>query len=275
MQGSGNGATTITRQSAVVVARARRRRTSGIDRVLQILDHLQATGLAATAYEIARSVGAPLSTVYVLIDELVAKRLLDRVAGNRVWFGPRLFHYGLAYSRALDLLRVATGAMQALAHDLGETVQICSRDDGSMVVLAMAEGPGHFNVTSRVGTRVPLNWTASGRMLVGHLPRADRVALFRRCAEVSPTGRAETDPAVLADAAADALARRLCVQIGESDFSVACVAAPIRDAAGACLATISVVLPEEKVRRGRTRYAKAVQDAALDIEHRLGRPAVD
>jgi hypothetical protein len=55
---------------------ARRGRTSGIDRALQLLDHLQATGRPATAYEIARSVGAPISTVYVLIDEMVGKRLL-------------------------------------------------------------------------------------------------------------------------------------------------------------------------------------------------------
>ena len=152
---------------------ARRGRTSGIDRALQILDHLQATGRPATAYEIARSVGAPISTVYVLIDEMIGKRLLGRT-GNLVWLGPRLFHYGLAYARALDLLGVATEVMEALARAVGETVQICGRDDGRMMVLALAEGPGHFRVTSRVGTRVPLNWTASGRLLAGHLPRPDR-----------------------------------------------------------------------------------------------------
>ncbi|HEX4262162.1 MAG TPA: helix-turn-helix domain-containing protein, partial [Acetobacteraceae bacterium] len=149
---------------------ARRGRTSGIDRALQLLDHLQATGRPATAYEIARSVGAPISTVYVLIDEMVGKRVLGRT-GNLVWLGPRLFHYGLAYARTLDLLGVATEVMEALARAVGETVQICGRDDGRMMVLAMAEGPCHFRVTSRVGTRVPLNWTASGRLLAGHLPR--------------------------------------------------------------------------------------------------------
>jgi DNA-binding IclR family transcriptional regulator len=256
-----------------IVATPRRSRTSGLDRMLQIMDHLRATGHPATAYEIARSVGAPLSTVYVLIDDLVERHLLDRVDGNMVWLGPRLFHYGLAYGRELDLLGTATDAMQILAKELGETVQICDHDDGHMVVVAMAEGPGPFHVSSRVGTRVPLNWTASGRLLVGHLPRAERVALFRRHARPSPTGRAETDAAMLADGAAEALARRLSIQIGESDYDVSCIAAPICDAAGACLATISVVLPEERARRERARYAEAVQKAARNIEHRLGHSA--
>ena len=134
----------------------------------------------------------------------------------------------------------------------------------------MADGPGHFRVTSRVGTRVPLNWTASGRLLVGHLPRGEVEALFRRIARASPTGRAETDARALATASAEALKERLCVQISESDFSVSCVASPICDASGACLATVSIVLPEHKVLQDRARYVEAVRDAASRIETRLG-----
>jgi len=251
----------------------RRARTSGIDRALQILDHLQTTDRPATAYEIARSVGAPVSTIYVIIDDLVEKQLLMRVGGSMVWLGSRLLHYGLAYARSLDLLTVATEVMNELAHAVGETVQVCGRDEGSMVVLAMADGPGHFRVSSRLGTRVPLNWTASGRLLVGHLPREERIAVFNRCAMASPTGRATTDAATLADAAAEALAQRLSIQIGESDFAVACVAAPIQDRDGACVASISIVLPEEKVRTNSARYTHAVQEAAQQIEKRLGHRA--
>ncbi len=263
------GANPSTNEVFGIASGTPRVRTSGIERALQVLDHLQATGKPATAYEIARKVGAPVSTAYLVIDELVAKRLLERV-GNMVWLGPRLFHYGLAYARALDLLGVATQTLEALARFVDETVQLCGRDEGRMVVLAMAEGPGHFRVSSRVGTRVPLNWTASGRLLVGHLPRPERIELFQRFAEPSPTGRAATDGETLADAAADALGARLAIQIGESDTSVACVAAPISDGNGACVATISIVLPEDRLNRDRDRYVQAVQAATADIEHRLG-----
>src|SRR5271170_3706977 len=105
-------------------ARGRRVRTSGIDRVLQVLDHLQATGKPATGYDIARSLGAPLSTIYATIDDLVQKRMLARTNGNNVWLGPRLFHYGLAYARSIDLIGSATEEMRALAHEIGQTVQI-------------------------------------------------------------------------------------------------------------------------------------------------------
>jgi DNA-binding IclR family transcriptional regulator len=248
----------------------KRSRVSGIDRALQILDQLRDTGKPATAYDLAQRVKAPLSTIYTIVDDLVAKELLVRGEDGSVWLGPRLYHYGLAYERSIDLMAIAKEEMLDLNRRLGETIQICGRDKDMMVVLAMAEGKDHFQVTSRVGSRVPLNWVASGRLLVGHLPDAERIAIFRRCAKSSPTGRAEMDAAALSAQAAQSIQDRLSIQAGESAYSVACVAAPIMDAKRECAATISVVLPDFKVAEARARYAEAVQAAAARIEARLG-----
>ncbi|MGN6100304.1 MAG: IclR family transcriptional regulator [Devosia sp.] len=254
-----------------VAAAAPRSRVSGIDRALQIIDHLLETGAPAGPYAIAKAIGAPVSTAYAIIDELTEKNLLSRRADGTVWLGARLHSYGLAYARSLDFLDAAGTEMQALCREVNETVQICGRDGDHMVVLAMAEGSGHFRVSSRVGTRVPLNWTASGRLLVGHLPEAERLEIFRRCARVSPTGRAQTDPAILAEEARATLADRLSVQIGASDFWIACVAAPIRGRDGTPLATISIVVPEQKLADGnRARFEAAVQAAAERVERALG-----
>ncbi|PWJ88983.1 IclR family transcriptional regulator [Mesorhizobium loti] len=256
--------------STKVATEPRRSRTSGIDRALQILDCLQRQGRPATAYEIARDIGAPLSTIYVIVDDMVEKELLDRKDGGLLWLGPRLYQYGLTYARTLDLLNVAVQEMHELAQNSKETVQICGRDGDHMVVFAMEEGKDHFQVTSRVGTRTPLNWTASGRLLVGHLPEAERLEIFARSATASPTGRAETDKNVLAKASAATLAQGLSIQAGESDFSVACIAAPIRDNLGACRATISIVVPDLKLKQKNPDLAALVKLSAGRIETRLG-----
>lgn len=247
-----------------------RRRVSGMDRALQVLDHLREIGTPAGAYAIAKAIGAPLSTTYLIIDELVERDLLLRRGEGQVWLGPRLYLLGLAYARSLDFLAEASHEMHELCRAVGETVQICGRDRDHMVVLAMADGPGHFRVMSEVGTRVPLNWTASGRLLVGHLPDAERVAIFRHSAKASPTERAETNPKILADLSRKAFDERLSVQISETDFLVSCVASPIVDTTGACAATISIVLPEHKVEARRVFYAKTVKEASARIERKLG-----
>lgn len=259
---------TIKEASETTVGR--RSRTSGIDRALQVFDHLQRVETATTAYEIARAIGAPLSTVYAIIDDLVEKDLLNRDDKGLIWFGPRLYHYGLTYARSLDLLTVATREMHELARCSGETVQVCGRDRDDMVVLAMEEGSDHFQVTSRVGTRTPLNWTASGRLLVGYLPEQELLEIFSRSARVSPTGRAETDARVLCEAARQALKCGLSIQAGESDFSVACIAAPVRDRTGRCHCTISIVVPERKVDQKDPNLIELVKQSARQIESRLG-----
>jgi DNA-binding IclR family transcriptional regulator len=257
-------------ETAPAEKKGRGARVSGIDRALQILDYLQEEAKPAGAYAVAKAIGAPLSTVYVIIDDLVEKRLLQRRNDGMIWLGPRLYHYGLAYAQSLDFLDVASHEMQDLCREVEETIQICGRDGDHMVVMAMADGPGHFRVTSKIGSRVPLNWTASGRLLVGHLADAERQDIFRHASKVSPTGRANTDAAALSQAAEAALQERLSIQINESDFSVACIASPICDQTGACVATISIVLAEHRVVQDKLRYTTAVRAAAERIETTLG-----
>ncbi|ANL49559.1 IclR family transcriptional regulator protein (plasmid) [Rhizobium phaseoli] len=249
---------------------ARRARVSGIDRALQVIDHLYETGSPAGVYAIAKAVKAPLSTVYVIVDDLVEKNMLTRQADGSIWLGARLYHYGLAYARSLDFMSIATHEMHDLCRQAGETVQVCGRDGDYMLVLAMADGPSHFQVASRVGTRVPLNWTASGRLLVGHLPEDERIELFKRCARSSPTGRAEIDPSTLSESAGKAFEARLSIQAGESDYAVACIASPICDRDGHCVATISIVLPEQKAFSDENHYTAHVRSSAEQIEKLMG-----
>ncbi|WP_410722621.1 helix-turn-helix domain-containing protein, partial [Burkholderia sp. SIMBA_052] len=77
---------------------------SGIDRALQVIDYLYETGSPAGVYAIAKALKAPLSTVYVIVDDLVEKNMLSRNTDGSVWLGSRLYHYGLAYARSLDFM---------------------------------------------------------------------------------------------------------------------------------------------------------------------------
>lgn len=246
-------------------------RTSGIDRSIQVMDILTERQTPMTAYDLAKSVGAPASTIYRIVDELVERNMLSRTSGNLIWLGPRLMRYGLVYRSKMDMFTEAKAEMLELSRRTGETVQVCARDDDMMVVIAMAVGEGHFRVTSDVGTRVPLNWTASGRLLLGHLPDAERLQIFKKAARPSETGIADTDPAVLARQSREDYLSRLALQMGNSEYSVACIAAPIRDIDGTCVSTMSIVLPEQRVQERLEELTVEVQRAAELVERALGR----
>jgi len=255
------------------MAEATRKRTSGIDRALQIMDVLTERQRPMSAYELAKVSRAPMSTFYRLIDELVDREMLSRVDDALIWLGPRLMRYGLVYRAHMDMFAEARREMALLCQRTGETVQVCGRDGDMMVVLAMAMGTGHFRVTSDVGTRVPLNWTASGRLLLGHLPEEERIAVFASAAKPSETGRAETDPRKLSDLSRADFENNVAIQISNSEYSVACIAAPVRDMSGVCVLTMSVVLSEARATERRDELVARVQDAARAVEIALGRQA--
>lgn len=237
------------------------------------MDALTESQQAMTAYELAKAAKAPVSTIYRLIDELVDREMLSRTETGAVWLGPRLMRYGLVYRAHMDLFTEARREISRLCQRTGETVQVCGRDGDMMVVLAMADGGGHFRVTSDVGTRVPLNWTASGRLLLGHLPEAERLAAFQSATRPSETGMADTDPARLSAQSRDDFDANVAIQISNSEYSVACIAAPIRDVAGSCVLTISLVLSEQRAKEKRDELVRQVQASALAVERAMGRKA--
>lgn len=248
----------------------RKSRTNGVERAFQIIECLVELGEASTAYHIAKTVGAPLSTVYDIIGQLEKMDVLRRTGGDGKFFlGSRLLMYGLAYTGFLvedDVYRLAA---DELSRKSGENVHVCIRDGDYMVVAAMAEAGQHFYITSRPGSRSPLNWSASGRLLISHLPPEQRAGILAR-ARPSPNGRAVTDPAILECECREAWEKGYCIQTGESGFAVACVSAGVVNNKGECCATVSLVVPEAVVNERREEMLRLVLGTVRDIERQLG-----
>jgi DNA-binding IclR family transcriptional regulator len=63
------------------------------------------------------------------------------------------------------------------------------------------------------------------------------------------------------------------VEINEANDHAGCVAAPVIDASGHCIAAISVVVPEQRLGKAtREKLIEAVRAAADGLSHRLGAP---
>ena len=247
-----------------------RSRMSGLLRATQVLDRLVVEGKATSAYDLAKAIHAPVSTIYGVVDALVQAGLLERDTTGAVWFGSRMYHYGLAYGRNVDLLREARTEMRRLAHDLGETVQICARHEGHVVIQDMAEASRNLRVSSRIGARVPINWSVSGRFFLAHLPQQEQLEIFRHNAVPSATGRAPIDPGQFVALCEEARRLGYASQLSGTDEGIACIAAPVTNASGICEMTISIIMPELRVRESMDTYAAAVRDAAARIEARIG-----
>jgi DNA-binding IclR family transcriptional regulator len=216
----------------------------------------------------------PKSTAYELVRMLVDTGYLERGRRPGSYFlGRRLFELGMAYRSQVDLLKEGSHVVEALRDRTGETVQFSVLENEMMLVLLKEESRQPIRIISHVGTRVPVNWAAAGRLLVSDLADAELRRLLERSARPSPTGRAPTDVNTLVAQIRRARTQGYAVELNETNAHAGCVAAPVLDAAGRCVAAISIVAPEQRMqRKQREALIQAVKEHASRLSHRLGAP---
>lgn len=248
----------------------RRSRTNGVERAFQILEHLTATGESATAYQIAKSIGAPLSTIYESIALLEKMDILSRYGNDGKFFlGPRLVIYGLAFQRHLEAEEIYRRESEILSRQTGENVQIHIREGAYVVVAGIIESSDQFQLSSRPGSRTPVTWSASGRLLTGHLTPEQRRELFFHC-KPAPSGRVTTDPEEWEKQCREGWERGYSVQEAESDFAITCIAAPVCNPQRQCDGAIALLLPSAKAEEKRDELIQKVVVTAANIERQLG-----
>ena len=244
-----------------------------VRRALDILEILFERGEPLTVSEIVKALHIPKSTAYEFIRTLSQGRYVERTdKDGSLFLGRRLFELGMAYEGQIDLLREGRPIVAELRDATGETVQLSILDDTLMLVIAKEEGVQPIRIISQVGSRVPVNWAASGRLLVSDLDDAALRGFLRRTVRQSPSGRATVDIEKLVQQIRRFRRQGYAVEINEANEHAGCVAAPVIDSSERCVAALSVVAPEQRLEKAdRDRLIVAVRAAAGRLSQRLGR----
>jgi len=243
-----------------------------VRRALDIFELILRKGEPASVSEIVTELAIPKSTAYELARALQDGGYLERSGkSGGLFLGRKLFELGMAYRSHMDLLRDGSQIVEELCHQVRETVQLSVLENELMLVLVKEEGSQPIRIISRIGSRVPVNWAAAGRLLVSDLDDAALRGLLQRTVRPSPTGQAETNIGKLIAQIRRFRRQGYGIEINEANAHAGCVAAPVIDAAGRCVAAISVVAPEQRLGRpDRERLIEVVRAAADRLSRRLG-----
>ncbi|TIM97088.1 MAG: IclR family transcriptional regulator [Mesorhizobium sp.] len=226
-------------------------REKGLNRVLEILEFLHTTQRAIGIGDLAKGVNAPRSTTYTLVRSLVDAGLLEMEGdGNRVYFGKKLYLYGMDYVRGNDLLRRGRQEVDNLSRETGETSELCMLQSGRYTIVHASPGTRPFRISSATGLQIPLPWTASGRLLLAGLEKAEIEGMVSDDDLVLPDGRKLRLDDFVADIA-KAQVTGYCVTSGLVDAYTKCLAAPVFSAPGKVEATMCLVVPID-TSEGRT-----------------------
>jgi DNA-binding IclR family transcriptional regulator len=243
-----------------------------VRRALEIFEFLLQLDAPTTIGEIVSALQIPKSTAYELVRTLSDSGYLEPGRrGNGFFLGRKLFELGMAYRAQVDLLRDGSQIVEELRNECGETVQLSVLENDMMLVLLKEESSHPVRIISRVGSRVPVNWAASGRLLVSDLDDNALTSLLSKSVRQSPTGRATTEIDKFIQQVRKARKQGFFSELNETNEHAGCVAAPVIDGSGRCVAAISIVAPEHRLTKAnREALTKKACAAAAELSKRLG-----
>jgi DNA-binding IclR family transcriptional regulator len=243
-----------------------------VRRAFDIFELMLERGGPLTVAQIVEMLVIPKSTAYELVRTLTqADYLAPSSKGSGLFLGRKLFELGMAYRNQVDLLKDGSKIVEELRDATGETVQLSVLENQMMLVLLKEEGSRSLRIISQVGSRVPVNWAAAGRLLVSDLDDRQLTDLLSATIRQSPTGNAILDIEKLIGQIRKARRQGYSTELNETNEHAGCVAAPVMDSSGRCVAALSVVAPEQRLNKAnRDRLIVAVREAAEKLSHRLG-----
>jgi DNA-binding IclR family transcriptional regulator len=190
-----------------------------------------------TMRELIEATGAPRSSIYELVTILTEAGWLETAADGSVFFGREMHYYGSDYAVHNDLISRAHQAILALVRNHDETAQLCMLEGNKYTVVLSENSSRPFNISSDIGVKVPIPWTATGRLLLAHLRANEIRALIPDEDFVLDNGRRVEFEVFLSDVERAAELGYCCTE-GLSHTFRYCMAAPIRDRSGLAVAAL-------------------------------------
>jgi DNA-binding IclR family transcriptional regulator len=240
-----------------------------VDRALSILEVLARVGTAGVT-EIAAELGVHKSTAFRLVSTLESHRLVEQ-AGDRGRYalGVGLLRLAGATTARLDLVQEARPVCRQLAADTGETVNITVLAEHSALYLDQVAGSSALQSHNWVGQHIPLHATSNGKVLLSELEPDKLDESLGSLSRFTP--ETITRKAKLREELELVRQQGYSVAIDELEIGLTAVAAPIRNAHGDIVASISISGPTFRLTDERMdEVIPQCVEAGVEISHRLG-----
>ena len=241
-------------------------------RALATLRVLAAAQGPMTAVALAKSVGAPRSSMYHLLAVMAEEGFVVHFPEEERWgLGLVAFEIGAAYLRHDPLERMATPLLHLLARkSRGVVAHLAVLHGRETMYIAKVSSRSVDDVVVSVGVRLPASLTASGRAILAALPAAQVRALFPSDRLlVDRTGRGPLTVQQLRTLLDDEAAAGIAFEDGFIEPGLASVAAPVLDRDSRAIAALAMTFDADSPATFREGAAQQVRHAAREFTRRL------
>ncbi len=245
-------------------------RVRSVERALGILDLFTRERPHWTLADIDGTLGMHRSTVHRLVLTLERQRYLRRDAtGNSYSLAVKPITLGAVALESLEFRKVVRPHLERLCLATGQTVDLGVLEDGDVVYLDEVMDAARGQFRHPAGTKAPAHGTALGKVLLAALPTHTQREILSRKPLRRYTSHTVTDVETLLKSVKEVGERGYALDLGEYEYLVSSVAAPIRDPSGAVIAALSLLmigpdLSEETLARYISQVVSTAAEASSD-----------
>lgn len=233
-------------------------------KTLELVQVLAAGEEETTTKALSIRLGVPRTTCYRILRSLVAKDWVRPLQDGRHALSFGLLPLVRPLQRVEQVGKAVGLALEQLAAQARMTAKVSMRDGDYAVTIARCESPQQTSVAMRLGSSFHLVMGSSGAVLLSALDPGEVQAIVKRapkaCWELQKPVEVHNRLKMLR-------AKGWCTDLGTYHRGVHAVSAPLHDAAGGVIASMTVIgFPHELPHERLTNVAKLLLEAACRAE---------
>jgi len=215
-----------------------------------------------TFTELARLAGLPRPTVHRIVGTLEEEGFVVTPPSGKLRLGPALIR--LAVTGRRELRHEATPYLEALSHDLNETVDLAVLDGGEVLFIDQHTPCRRLRIVSEIGARFPVHCTANGKALLAQLSDDEVRHLLPRRLEAL-TEHTITDRDRLLHELAAVRVHGYAIDDEEHRLGICAVGTAVSDVVGAT-AAVTVVAPSARFHGSEQRLIAALLQMRTTVQ---------
>jgi DNA-binding IclR family transcriptional regulator len=157
-------------------------RVASVSRAMHVLEAFAGHPEGVALSRLAARLGYGKASLSKILGTLVREGFVrhDPLTG-RFHLSWRLLALAFGHAERVGMPAICVPILQALADETDELVQLAVVEDGEVLFVAKAEGPGQqIRMLPLVGLVAPAHATAAGKIWLAHLPEAEALAVLAR-----------------------------------------------------------------------------------------------
>lgn len=243
-----------------------------VERALLLLESLADLGEGATLNRLVTRSGLTSSTAHRLLTTMASAGFVQFDSRHNLWsVGRKAFQGGVAFARRENIAMAALPVMRAVRDEWNETINLGVRADDDILVLAQVESRHVVRAVSAVGGLTPMTNCALGKAILATFERQAVQRLLLRHRLQAYTSRSVLSKRVFLKDLEACRLQGYAMDDGEFVEDVRCVAAPVYDAFGEAVASLSISALAGRVHEARFQVlGQAITQACEQVTRILG-----